>query len=112
MTPRVSVYFSDDFKLSPGSSLIHKGTGTVLHEIHRIRRQALNPLFAKGSIRAAEPQLILHVDRLMTKFELNAVSNTSLSLFTVLLAFTTDVLSDFIFHIELGMLDDDDRAAA
>lgn len=81
------------------------------HELHRLRRQALNPLFAKGSIRAAEPQIIRHVDRLITKFEADIVSNRPLSLFTVLLAFTTDVLYDFIFHIELGMLDDDERAA-
>ena len=47
-----------------GSTLVTNG-----HDLHRLRRSALNPFFSKGSIRKLQPLLDAKMDQLVERFE-------------------------------------------
>jgi hypothetical protein len=48
----------------PGATLV-----TTEHDVHKIRRAALNPFFSKGMIRKLQPLIDAKVDQLIERFE-------------------------------------------
>ena len=48
----------------PGATLV-----TNSHDLHQLRRSALNPFFSKGSIRKLQPLFDAKMDQLIERFE-------------------------------------------
>jgi len=88
--------------------------GTVLHEIHRMRRTAINPLFSKSAVTQAETSMRSCArklgDALVQQQELVGYADLKV-LFS---AYANDVLTEYLFDRRgrNSMLEDWDRAEA
>lgn len=82
--------------------------GTASHELHRVRRAALNPFFSRRSVVRLEPVIQLHVDKLRARLERSADSGEPVNLTDAFTALSADVIGDFAFGKRYGFLDADD----
>lgn len=82
--------------------------GTVDHYIHRKRRAANSLIFSRRSISAAEPLIHKHLDRLCDILRGNP--GEVIELRVKLLAFTSDVLCDYVFADSFDMQKDEKSA--
>ena len=64
--------------------------GAIQHDLHRRRREALNPFFSHQSISRLEPQLNSKVDQLEQAFGQAADSGTVLNLSDLYFAFANE----------------------
>ena len=79
--------------------------GTVSHDLHRLRRGALNPFFSKKSILAIEPLIQEKVDKLCTILERSRESQEPVELGLAYMALTLDVISHYAFGEPYGLIE-------
>ena len=85
--------------------------GTVRHDLHRLRRNALNPYFSKQSVRGLEPAVRSLVDVLCERFTECQKSREPVNLGTAYTALSTDVITEYCFGKSYGFLTEPDMAA-
>jgi len=70
--------------------------GTVSHDLHRLRRGALNRFFSKQAITGVEPLIRELIEKLCARFER----------FQAYAALTTDIITRYSFNTSYGCIDD------
>ncbi|PNH40454.1 hypothetical protein VD0004_g6538 [Verticillium dahliae] len=88
---------------APGSSF-----STVAHDLHHLRRSALNPFFSARAVTALEPVLRAKVDKLAARFEAVARTGEVVRLDAAFMALTMDIICDYAFAADRGYLDEPD----
>ena len=71
------------------------GFGTVGHDLHRIRRAAINPFFSKQKVAALQPVIQQLVDKLCNKFEKCKGTGEVIPMECAFDAFTMDVITEY-----------------
>ncbi|KAF2871559.1 cytochrome P450 [Massariosphaeria phaeospora] len=79
--------------------------GTVHHDLHRLRRSALNPFFSKSSVAALEPLIQDKVNKLGHALSPHVESGTAIELHTAFIALTLDVISGYAFGNSFGLVE-------
>ncbi|KAF2970083.1 hypothetical protein GQX73_g3437 [Xylaria multiplex] len=90
-------------KYPPASEMagVPLGTqGTVDHHVHKHRRMANARMFSKRAVASAQGLIHEHIKELLGIFEAHCGTDKPLELQTVLLAYTTDIVYDYMFDIE------------
>ena len=64
--------------------------GAIDHDLHRNRRESLNPFFSKASVMRLEPQLLEKIDQLREAFEDATKSKKPLNLADLYYAFSSE----------------------
>ncbi|KAL1639847.1 hypothetical protein SLS58_007591 [Diplodia intermedia] len=82
--------------------------GTASHELHRLRRAALNPFFSRRSVVRLEPVIQANVDKLRSRLEGFANAGDHVNLTDAFTALSADVIGDFAFGKRYGFLDAED----
>ncbi|KAK5745322.1 hypothetical protein LTR17_001483 [Elasticomyces elasticus] len=85
--------------------------GTVGHHLHRQRRAAISPLFSKRAVNATQPKVRQAIDDLCNLLNRKCDANQAVELRTTLLAWSTDVLTTYMFEQPTGLLKDERKAA-
>jgi len=83
----------------------NSGFGTVDHDLHRMRRAAINPFFSKQKVAALQPVIQRLVDKLCTKFERCRGTDEVVPLECAFDAFTMDVITEYSLDTSFGYLD-------
>ena len=86
------------------------GIGTESHELHRIRRGAIEGFFSKASVRRLEPAVQTVVDKLVARLDDVKRSDRIVNVGNMFSAFTADVVAQYAFARPYGYLDDSDFA--
>ncbi|KAK5626632.1 hypothetical protein RRF57_002347 [Xylaria bambusicola] len=79
---------------------------TIDHQLHKARRQALNPFFSKAKVNAHQNMIQMYADKLCRR--ISEYTNTTFDLGAASLAFTQDVANEFIMKKTYGSLDRED----
>ncbi|KAL5384587.1 hypothetical protein PMIN06_012506 [Paraphaeosphaeria minitans] len=82
------------------------GFGTVSHDLHRLRRNALNPFFSKQAIGRMEPLIRTLIEKLCVRFEGCQQTGESVNTLHAYAALTSDVITAYCFGTSYGCLDD------
>lgn len=83
--------------LTRNSPLFHQTIGTIDHDLHRVRRSALNPFFSKRSVNDLAPFIQNIVDALCARFDDAAKTGEPIDLRFAYAALTLDVMGEFCF---------------
>lgn len=84
--------------------------GTIHHDIHRKRRNAMGAVFSKGAAAASEDMIYSNAELLLQRVQDQIKTNGSAEMRTNFLAFSTDTLSHHCFGHNINLLVDDDKA--
>ncbi|KAF2494400.1 putative cytochrome P450 [Lophium mytilinum] len=79
--------------------------GTIAADVHRVRRSALGPFFSTKAVAEFYPQVQSVVDRLIERMELCAEKAEPIPLFYAYRCMTVDIISEYVFAHQLGLLD-------
>ncbi|KAF2469194.1 cytochrome P450 [Lindgomyces ingoldianus] len=71
--------------------------GSVTHDLHRLRRQTLNPFFSKASVTRLEPMIREFVDKIYAHVESYAGTNEPCNVSHAFVCMTTDLISQYAF---------------
>jgi cytochrome P450 len=82
--------------------------GTIDHDLHRIRRSALNPFFSKQAVMKLEPVIQANVNRLRDKLADSASTGTPVNMSDAFTCFSADVIGAYAFGQDYGFLDCED----
>ncbi|PWY82160.1 putative benzoate 4-monooxygenase cytochrome P450 [Aspergillus heteromorphus CBS 117.55] len=74
--------------------------GTQTHELHHIRRSALNPLFSRRSVQNLVPTMRKSIDILCTRLYAACKSDETFNMKHMYAALTLDIINDFCFAME------------
>lgn len=83
------------------------GFGTVSHDLHRLRRNALNPFFSKAAIGRMEPLIRDLIERLCGRFDKARQSGEVVNTLHAYAALTTDIITGYCFGTSYGCLEDE-----
>lgn len=82
---------------------------TVDHDLHKLRRTALNPFFATSKVRELQPVIDAQVGNVLRRLEEHARgSKEPLDLVVVFAAFTNDVINEYAFARSEHLVDKPD----
>lgn len=81
---------------------------TVPHDLHRLRRGALNPFFSKRSVTQLEPVIKSKVEKLSRRLEKCSETQEVVRLDAAFMALTMDVICDYAFAKDRKYLDEPD----
>ncbi|KAK2766809.1 hypothetical protein FQN54_006123 [Arachnomyces sp. PD_36] len=81
---------------------------TVPHNLHRIRRAALNPFFSKRSISKVEPLIMDKVQRLCARFDEEIKNKRPIRLDAAYMALTMDITTEYAYGESYDYLSEDD----
>ncbi|XDG06281.1 hypothetical protein ABKA04_005896 [Annulohypoxylon sp. FPYF3050] len=81
---------------------------TPKHELHKARRQPLNPFFSKANVRNRQDMIDRHLGKLCDRIFAFAESHETFNFGAAITAFARDVAFDFILGKNYGSLDKDD----
>ncbi|KAJ4387870.1 hypothetical protein N0V93_008473 [Gnomoniopsis smithogilvyi] len=82
---------------------------TVDHDLHRLRRTALNPFFSAAKVRELQPVIEAQVDNVLRRLDEHArASEGPLDLIVVFSAFTNDVINEYAFARSEHLVDKPD----
>jgi cytochrome P450 len=84
------------------------GFGTIRADIHRMRRAALNPFFSAQAVASFRPLMNDLTNRLCARMEAVAAHNEPVPLFYAYRCLTVDVISEFAFGGQMGLIDRED----
>ncbi|KAE8445439.1 hypothetical protein EG329_013452 [Mollisiaceae sp. DMI_Dod_QoI] len=73
--------------------------GTILHDQHRLRRNAVAPFFSSGSLRKLEPLIHDKISRLISVFRRYQSTGEPLPLRPAFSALTSDIIAEYCFGI-------------
>jgi cytochrome P450 len=82
--------------------------GTTGHELHRLRRSALNAFFSKRSIGKLEPTIQHLVEQACRQLKHGSSNGRVLNLRNLFAAFSADVIGEVAFGSGYGLLDKED----
>ena len=88
------------------------GFGTRDHDIHRMRRMALNPFFSKQAVQRLEPMIQSKIDLLCRRLREFAQQGQVLTVENAMMALTTDIISEYSFGYSYDALEQEDLAAS
>jgi cytochrome P450 len=80
--------------------------GTVEHDLHRIRRGAMNRYFSKASVQRLEPLIQSTVNVLVRRLLEYRGSGTPVNLMAAYTCFTNDVVAEYAFGRPYHFLED------
>ena len=80
--------------------------GTISHDVHRLRRSALNPFFSKQAITRMEPLIRELIEKLCARFETCRKTGEPVDTLQAYAALTTDVITSYSFNTSYGCIDD------
>ena len=83
----------------------NSGFGTVNHDLHRMRRAAINPFFSKQKVVALQPVIQRLADKLCAKFEECRGTDEVIPFECAFDAFTMDVITEYSLDTSFGYLD-------
>lgn len=78
---------------------------TIKADVHRGRRNALNPFFSVAAIAKIEPTIHALVDRLAARMAACAQKDEPIPLFYAYRCLTVDMISEYAFGKQLGLID-------
>jgi cytochrome P450 len=81
---------------------------TILADVHRKRRNAMNPFFSIAAIVKIEPTIQALVKRLADRMATCAANDEVIPLFYAYRCMTVDIISEYAFGKQLGLLDRED----
>jgi len=81
------------------------GFGTVDHNLHRLRRAAINPFFSKQKVAALQPVIQRLVDKFCTKLEKLRGADDVVPMECAFDNFTMDVITEYCLDTNWGYLD-------
>lgn len=81
---------------------------TINAEVHRLRRNSMAPFFSIAAISKIEPNIHLLVGRLADRMAACAEKDTVIPLFYSYRCMTVDMISEYAFGKQLGLLDRED----
>lgn len=81
---------------------------TINHDVHRLRRAALNPFFSKQKIAFMESAILDQVEKLSRRIEEFAASGRVLPLGFAYSALTMDIITEYAMEKTYGNLDYED----
>ncbi|KAI1633230.1 putative flavonoid 3-hydroxylase [Biscogniauxia mediterranea] len=84
--------------------------GTVEHDLHRLRRSAINPMFSKSAIAAAAPVMYDHVENLLNLMDKQINRDGFAEVRTNYLAYSTSNIFSYSIGQPSGLLEDEKRA--
>lgn len=76
---------------------MHEAISTVEHDLHRVRRAALNPFFSKRSVNHLAPFIQNTVDKLCGRFDQAVTTAEPINLKNAFPALTSDIMYEFCF---------------
>jgi cytochrome P450 len=82
--------------------------GTIDHELHRLRRSALNPFFSKQAVTRLEPVIKANVDHLYRRLREFAGTGKPVNLSDAFTCLSADVIGAYAFGKEYGFLNSKD----
>ena len=82
--------------------------GSSPHELHRLRRSAVAPLFSKRSIYQLSSLVQKYVDDLITRLDEFRGSQIPVNLIDAYSALTGDIITDYCFGASSGFIEDKD----
>ncbi|RAL66792.1 hypothetical protein DID88_007575 [Monilinia fructigena] len=85
--------------------------GTIPNDLHRRRREALNPFFNKKSVSNFESVLKEKVDKLVEVIAAHETTQTPVNLLDVYFAFANDVVSFYSFGHDNNLLGNEEKAS-
>ncbi len=81
---------------------------TIPHDLHRLRRGALNPYFSVRSVTQLEPVIKFKVEKLCSRFQDIAKTGEIVRLDAAFMALTMDIICDYAFANDRKYLDEPD----
>jgi len=78
--------------------------GTMDHDLHRIRRSALNPFFSKQAVTRLEPVIQANVNRLHDRLADLSGTGTPVNMSDAFTCLSADVIGAYAFGEEYGFL--------
>lgn len=81
---------------------------TVPHDLHRLRRGALNPFFSVRSVAQLEPLIKSKVEKLSARFQDLAKTQEVVRIDAAFMALTMDIICDYAFANDRKYLDEPD----
>ena len=81
---------------------------TVPHDLHRLRRAALNPFFSVQSVAKLEPLIASKVEKLCSRFDALVAGGDVFRLDCAFMALTMDIICDYSFANDRRYLDEPD----
>ena len=81
---------------------------TVPHELHRVRRAALNPYFSKASVRRLEPVLQQTLENLLSRFSECAKTGAIMTVNTAYKAAAIDIITGYAFGVSVDYVKKND----
>ncbi|KAH8897331.1 cytochrome P450 [Thozetella sp. PMI_491] len=95
--------WSIDAFTAPGAAI-----WTPSHEVHRARRQPLNPYFSKAKVAARQDVVNRNVDKLCARMAAVAGKGDAIDLGAATSAFSRDIAIEYIIHKQHNSLDKED----
>lgn len=92
-----------DAFLTPGAAVL-----TVDHDVHKARRQPLNPFFSKAKVALRQDMMDRNTNKLCDRIQQFARANSMFNLGAAITAFTRDVATEFILNKTYNSLDQED----
>lgn len=81
------------------------GFATIDHDLHRLRRAAINPFFSKQKVTQLQPVIQRLADKLCKKFERIKGTDEVVPMECAFDAFTMDVITEYSLDTNFGYLD-------
>lgn len=81
---------------------------TIDHDLHRVRRSALNPFFSKANVRKLEPIILERAQKVLSRMEDLENTGQPLNIFYLFSAFTSDVILEYAFGQSHNYLEQED----
>ena len=81
---------------------------TAQHNLHRLRRSALNPFFSKRAIAKTEPIILDKLERLCRRFEDAIKTKEVIRLDVAYMALTMDIITHWAYGESYNYLAEDD----
>ncbi len=78
------------------------------HALHRLRRDALAPFFSKRSVANLDLRIKARIERLCQRLDEYIESKSPINLTVASLALTMDILTDYAFAEDFGLLQQED----
>ncbi|KAL9074394.1 MAG: hypothetical protein Q9157_004421 [Trypethelium eluteriae] len=93
-----------------GSDTPFSTFATVSHELHRKRRNALNPFFSKRSVTELQPIIKQEIEKLCGQLSKCAENDEIIKIDAAFIALTMDVISGYSYGKAFGCLDEPQRS--
>ncbi|KAJ9618652.1 hypothetical protein H2203_008856 [Taxawa tesnikishii (nom. ined.)] len=109
---RDSDYYEELYALAPGLKTSRQIRSLVPHDLHRLRRGALNPFFSKRAITKVEPLIVDRIERLCGRFSSVTETNKVIRLDHAYMTLTMDVVTHCCYGTSFDYLKEEGYRAS